>query len=125
MSATAKSQDDGDRCRTSSASLRIAGVDRPLRGEGPFVRGPRFAAGNIGRNQAERMKAQVRGFLLRLQRDEAHLVRLAYHFQRPSNAGIARQAHAAIWLPLKGGHDDGHRSPHLRLGSYAWDSAQI
>lgn len=33
---------------TSSASLRMTGVDRPLGGESPFVCGPRFAAGNIG-----------------------------------------------------------------------------
>src|SRR5688500_15569809 len=31
--------------RTSSATLRIAGVDHPLGGESPFVCRPRFAAG--------------------------------------------------------------------------------
>src|SRR3954454_22599316 len=31
-----------------SAGLWIPGVDRQLGGEGPFVRGPRFAAGNVG-----------------------------------------------------------------------------
>ena len=63
----------------------------------------------IGRNQAERMKAQMRGFLLRAKRDKANLVGLAHLFQRPANARIARQALAAIGRPLKGGDDDGHR----------------
>src|SRR4051794_16101561 len=79
----------------------------------------------IGRNQAGGMKAHVRGFLLRLQRDEAHLVRLAHLFQRPANAGVARQAPAAIGRPLNGGDDDRHRSTHLRWGSYASDLAHI
>src|SRR5271154_6393588 len=63
----------------------------------------------IGRNQAERMKAQMRGFLLRAEREEANLVGLAHLFKRPANARIARQALAAIGRPLKGGDDDGHR----------------
>jgi len=47
MSATATFRDD-DPMQTSSPSLRMTGVDRALRGESPFVCGPRFAAGNIG-----------------------------------------------------------------------------
>ena len=46
----------------------------------------------IGRNQTERMKAQMRAFRLRLERDKAHLVVLAHLFKRPANARIARQA---------------------------------
>ena len=61
----------------------------------------------IGRNQPERMKAQMRGFHLRAERDKANLVGLAHLFKRPANARIARQALAAIGRPLKGGDDDG------------------
>src|SRR5881227_3391832 len=46
----------------------------------------------IGRNQAERMKAQMRGFLLRAERNKANLVGLAHFFKRPANARIACQA---------------------------------
>ena len=67
----------------------------------------------IGRNQPERMKAQMRGFRLRPQRDKANLVGLAHLFKRPANARIARQARAAIGRPLKGGDDDGHRATPL------------
>src|SRR5271166_382083 len=73
----------------------------------------------IGRNQAERMKAQMRGFLLRAEREEADLVGLAHLFKRPANARIARQALAAIGRPLKGGDDDGHRETPLRFASVA------
>ena len=61
---------------------------------------PRLEQGKIAffirRNQAERMKAQMRGFLLRAERDKADLVGLAHLFKRPANARIARQAHAAV-----------------------------
>ncbi len=43
----------------------------------------------IGRDQAERMKAQMRGFLLRAQRDKAHLITLPHLFKRPANARVA------------------------------------
>src|SRR5258708_13175238 len=65
------------------------------------------------------MKGQMRGFLLRAERDKADLVGLAHLFKRPANARIARQALAAIGRPLKGGDDDGHREATLRLASVA------
>src|SRR5438045_9121034 len=65
------------------------------------------------------MKAQMRGFLLRAERDKANLVGLADLFKRPANARIARQAVAAIGRPLKGGDDDGHRETPLRFASVA------
>ena len=49
-----------------------------------------------GRNLPERMKRQMRGLLHRLERNETNLVRLAYFFQRPANARIARQSLAAV-----------------------------
>src|SRR3954470_20620675 len=61
------------------------------------------------------MKAQMRGFLLRAERDKANLVGLAHLFKRPANARIARQALAAVGRPLKGRDDDGHREMSLRL----------
>src|SRR3954466_14612583 len=65
------------------------------------------------------MKAQMRGFLLRAERDKANLVGLADLFKRPANARIARQALAASGRPLKGGDDDGHRETPLRFASVA------
>src|SRR4051812_1588566 len=65
------------------------------------------------------MKAQMRGFLPRAERDEANLVGLAHLFKCPANARIARQAHAAIGRPLKGGDDDGHCETPLRCASVA------
>src|ERR671933_2172466 len=73
----------------------------------------------IGRNQAERMKAQMRGFLLGAERDKADLVGLANLFKRPANARIARQALAAIGRPLEGGDDDGHRETPLSFAAVA------
>jgi hypothetical protein len=71
----------------------------------------------IGRNQAERMKAQMRGLRPRTQRNKANLVGLAHLFKRPANARIARQALPAIGRPLKGGDDDRHRETPLRFSS--------
>ena len=76
----------------------------------------------IGRNQPERMQAQMRGFHLRTERDKANLVGLAHLLQRPANARIARQALAAIGRPLKGGDDDRHRETPIRFASVASDS---
>ena len=67
----------------------------------------------IGRDQAERMKAQMRGLRLRPERDEANLVGLAHLFKRPANAHIAREAHATIGRPVPGSDDDGHRETLL------------
>ena len=50
----------------------------------------------IGRNLAERMKSQMRGFLQRAKRNKANLVGLAHFLQRPANARITRQSLAAI-----------------------------
>ena len=50
----------------------------------------------IGRNLAERMKRQMRGFLHRPKRDKANLVGLAHFLERPANARITRQSLAAI-----------------------------
>jgi len=50
----------------------------------------------VGRNLAERMKGQVRGFLHRTKRNKANLVGLAHFFKRPANAHITRQSLAAI-----------------------------
>jgi hypothetical protein len=50
----------------------------------------------VGRNLAERMKRQMRGFLQRTKRNEANLVGLAHFLERPANARIARQSLAAI-----------------------------
>src|SRR3954465_2765450 len=61
------------------------------------------------------MKAQMRGFLLRAERDQANLVGLAHLFKRPANARIARQALAAVGRSLKGRDDDGHREMSLRF----------
>ena len=61
---------------------------------------PRLEQGKIafliGRNLAERMKRQMRGFLHRPERNKTNLVRLAHFFKRPANARIARQSLAAI-----------------------------
>src|SRR4051812_1448330 len=62
----------------------------------------------VGRDQAERMEAQMRGLLLRSERDKADLVGLGHFFERPANARVARQALAAVGRPFKGGDDDGH-----------------
>src|SRR5688572_8953231 len=67
----------------------------------------------IGWNLAERMKAQMRGFLHRTERNKANLVGLAHFFKRPANARITRQSLAAIGRPFKGGNDDGHREAPL------------
>ena len=50
----------------------------------------------VGPNLTERMKCEMRGFLNRTERNGADLIRLAYFFQRPANACIARQPLAAI-----------------------------
>ena len=50
----------------------------------------------VGRNLAERMKRQMRGFLHRTKRNKPNLVRLAHFFKRPANARITRQPLAAI-----------------------------
>jgi len=50
----------------------------------------------VGRNLAERMKRQMRGFLHRTKRNKANLVGLADFFKRPANARITRQSPAAI-----------------------------
>ena len=50
----------------------------------------------IGRNLAERMKRQMRGFLHRTKRDKPDVVRLAHFLERPANARIARQSPAAV-----------------------------
>jgi hypothetical protein len=50
----------------------------------------------IGRNLAERMKRQMRGFLHRTKRNKANLVGLAHFLKRPANARITRQSPAAI-----------------------------
>src|ERR1043166_5869848 len=63
----------------------------------------------IGRNLAERMKRQMRGFFHRLKRKKTNVVRLAYFFKRPADARITRQSFAAVGLPFKGGNDDVHR----------------
>jgi hypothetical protein len=63
----------------------------------------------IGRNLAEGMKRQMRGFLHRTERDEANLVGLAHFFKRPTNARITRQSLAPIGRSFKGGNGDGHR----------------
>src|SRR4051794_1621140 len=73
----------------------------------------------ISRNQAERMKAQMRGFLLPTERSKANLVGLAHLLKRPANARIARQALAAIGRPFKGGDDDGHRDTLVRFSCMA------
>ena len=50
----------------------------------------------IGRNLAERMQRQMRGFLHRLERNKTNVVGLAHFFKRPANARITRQSFAAI-----------------------------
>src|SRR5262245_65094749 len=69
----------------------------------------------IGWNLAERMKAQMRGFLHRTERNKTNLIGLAHFFKRPANARITRQSLAAIGRPFKGGNDDGHREAPRRL----------
>src|SRR6202035_4646221 len=74
----------------------------------------------VGRNLAERMKPQMRGFLHRTKRNKANLVGSADFFKRPANARITRQSLAAIGGPLKGGNGDGHRAaPPWRKSSAA------
>src|SRR6185436_6284856 len=62
----------------------------------------------VGRNLAEGMKRQMRGFLHRTKRNRANLVGLADFFKRPANARITRQSLAAIGRAFKGGNDYGH-----------------
>ena len=50
----------------------------------------------IGRNLAERMKRQMRGFLHRFERNKTNVVGLAHFLERPANARITRQSLAAI-----------------------------
>jgi hypothetical protein len=50
----------------------------------------------IGGNLAEGMERQMRGLLHRGKGNEAHLIGQARFFERPANAGIARQPLAAI-----------------------------
>jgi hypothetical protein len=63
------------------------------------------------------MKAQMRGFLLGAERNQAHLIGLAHFFKRPANARIARQASAAIGRPVKSGDDDGHLESRRLAGT--------
>src|SRR5438270_612947 len=62
----------------------------------------------IGRNLAERMKCQMRGFLHRAKRNKANLVGLTHFLKRPANARITRQSFAAIGRPFKSGDGGGH-----------------
>ena len=64
----------------------------------------------IGRDLPEGLQFQMRRLLHRLERHEANLVRLAYLFERPANAHVARQPLAAVRRTFKGGNRDGHRS---------------
>ncbi len=50
----------------------------------------------VGRNLAERVQRQVRGFLHGSKRNRPNVVRLAHFFQRPAHARITRQSLAAI-----------------------------
>src|SRR3954451_4888316 len=68
----------------------------------------------VGRDQAEGMKAQMRGFLLGTQRDRANVVRLAHLFERPANPRVAREAGAAVGRPVPRGDSDGHREILLK-----------
>src|SRR3954447_5656110 len=69
----------------------------------------------VCRDQAEGMKAQMRGFLLGTQRDWAYVVRLAHLFERPANPRVAREAGAAVGRPVPRGHGDRHREILLKL----------
>src|SRR5207248_2713064 len=62
----------------------------------------------IGRNLAERMKRQMRGFLHRAKRNKANLVGLTHFLKRPANARITRQSLPAIGRPFKSGDGGGH-----------------
>jgi hypothetical protein len=61
-----------------------------------------------GRNLAERMKREIRGFLHRFERKKTNIVRLAHFFERPANSRITRQSLAAIGRLFKGGNGGGH-----------------
>jgi predicted mannosyl-3-phosphoglycerate phosphatase (HAD superfamily) len=50
----------------------------------------------VGRNLAEGMKREMRGFLHRTKRNKANLVGLVHFFKRPANARVTRQSFAAI-----------------------------
>jgi hypothetical protein len=50
----------------------------------------------VSRNLTERMKREVLRSLQRWKCNEAHFIGLACFLQRPANAGIAREAPAAI-----------------------------
>ena len=65
----------------------------------------------LGRDLAERMTRQVRGFLHRVERNKANLARLAYFFKRPASAHITRQSLPATGRPFKGGNGGGHWKP--------------
>ena len=94
--------------RSASAGLRIAGVDRPLSGERSAVCRPRLAAGDRGRDQAERMQRRCAGS--RFARNETRRTSLGWPTSSSAQrTRVARQAHAAIGRPLEGGDDDGHR----------------
>jgi hypothetical protein len=67
----------------------------------------------IGRNLAERMMRQMRGFLQRPKRNQANLVGLAHLLERPANARITRQSLPAVGRAFKGGDGDGHREAPL------------
>src|SRR5262245_51680091 len=79
----------------------------------------------VGWNLAERMKAHMRGFLHRTERNKANLVGPAHFLERPANARIARESLAAIGRPFKGGNDDGHRCVRsdANLHQPAWQHA--
>src|SRR2546428_10105120 len=51
----------------------------------------------IGRNLAERMKRQMRGFLHRPERNKTNLVRLARFLKRPANAPWRTSSAAEEW----------------------------
>src|SRR3954447_2926917 len=72
----------------------------------------------VCRDQAEGMKAQMRGFLLGAQRDRANVVRLAHLLERPANPRVAREAGAAVGRPVPRRHSDCHRE--ILLKSPAW-----
>ena len=62
----------------------------------------------IGGNLPEGVQRAVRGFLHRLERHQANLIRLAHFFQRPAHAHVARESPAAIGRTLKGGDGGNH-----------------
>jgi hypothetical protein len=62
----------------------------------------------VGRDRAEGMQGEMRGFLEGAERDQAHRVGLADFFERPANARVAGEALAAVGRTLERGDRDGH-----------------